>query len=243
MRRTTFSVDVEKDLHGEGYKGITFGLKKFEIICDKNKIMPVLFVTGDCVLKYPSIFKRLSKKGWEISFHGLTHRRFDDLSLEKKEDEIKKGLELWKKKLGFAPRGFRAPQHSIDEETLDLLEKYGFEYDSSYHPLNLVQLMFFPKKVGLWFKLFFSRLNEYKIIAKLKEKPTSSLLVPFVSLTMRIFPKWMLRFYLWKIKLFYKEPMFYAHSWDFIEMKESRIDRMFPSEKFINKLDYLMSIK
>jgi len=237
-----FSVDVEKDLHGRGYKSVTSGLKKFEKLCDKNNIKPVLFVTGDCVEKYPLIFKKLHKKEWEISFHGLTHKRFDEMSLKEKEEEIKKGLELWKKKLGFAPKGFRAPQHSIDNKTLDLVEKYGFEYDSSYHPLNLVQLMFFPKKLGLWFRLFFSRLNGYNIRPKLKEKPTSALLIPFVSLTLRLFPRWLIYCYVKTLKIFYRNPVFYAHSWDFIEMKESRTDRMFPSEKFINKLDYIMSI-
>ena len=238
-----FSVDVEKDLHSNSYESVTSGLKKFEEICYKNKIKPILFVTGDCVSKYPGIFKRFHKKGWDISFHGLTHKRFDDMSYEDKAMEIKRGVELWKKKLGFAPKGFRAPQHSIDKATLDLLEKYGFEYDSSYHPLNLLQLLFFPKKIRLWFRLFFSRLNKYQIRKSLIERPASALLIPFVSLTIRVFPRWMLRFYVWLIKLLYKEPIFYAHSWDFIEMKESKIDRMFPHDKFIAKLDYLMGIK
>ena len=163
MSKITFSVDVEKDLHSNSYESITSGLKKFEELCDKNDIKPILFVVGDCVLRYSGLFKRLHNKGWDISFHGLTHRRFDELDYKEKEEEIKKGVELWKKKLGFKPRGFRAPQHSIDDDTLDLLEKYGFEYDSSYHPLNLLQLVFFPKKAGLWFKLFFSGLNKYKI--------------------------------------------------------------------------------
>lgn len=242
MKKIIFSIDVEKDLHGNSYRGVTEGLKIFEKLCAKHKIKPILFVTGDCIIRYSKLFKRLAGKGWDISFHGLTHNRFDEMSYSEKENEIKKGVEMWKKKLGFKPKGFRAPQHSIDNKTLDLLEKYEFKYDSSYHPLNLLQLLFFPKKIGLWFKLFFSRLNEYKIRNNLNERTLSSLLIPFVSLTIRVFPRCILYVYVKLISVVYKNPMFYAHSWDFIEMKESKIDRWFSHDKLINKFDYVMSI-
>ena len=124
------------------------------------------------------------------------------------------------------------------EEILEVLKKYGFEYDSSFTPLNLLQFFFFPKKIGLNFKSFFSPLNEYKIRLGLKEKPVASLLVPFVSLSFRIFPLFLLRAFVFKIKLFYKNPVFYAHSWDFISLKDSRIDNLFPSEKMAARYYY-----
>ncbi len=242
MKNMIISVDVERDLHGKSYLGITEGLVRLEKLCDKYKIKPVLFVTGECIEKYPKIFKKLARKGWEISFHGTSHERFDEMSYIGKENEIKKGISIWKNKLGLKPKGFRAPQHSIDNDTLDLLEKYGFEYDSSYFPLNLLQLIFFPKKIRLWFKGSFSRLNEYKIRSNLKEIPTSSFIIPFVSLTIRVFPKWLIYAYVNLIKMFYRKPVFYAHSWDFIELKKSRIDNMFSHKRFLSNLEYLFKI-
>lgn len=241
--KTIFSIDVEPDLHDKKDRSINEGLKKLKEISDKNNIKPVLFVVGSLIPKHSSLFKELKQEGWEISCHGYSHKRFDEMTYEEKEEEIKKCISVWKKYLNSKPKGFRAPQHSIDSQTLDLLEKYKFKYDSSYSPLNFLQLIFFPKKFTHWLKIAFSPLNVYKIRPNLEEIPVSSLLIPNVSLTFRILPKILLRFYFWLIKLFYKRPVFYAHSWDFIELPRSRIDRKFSHKKFIDKLNYLMSLE
>ncbi len=236
----TYTIDVEPDLHNLKYKGITKGLKTAEKLFDKYNIKPILFVTCDCIKKYPEIFKNLSKKGWEISLHGFKHERFDTLSYKEKEIQIKKSINCFKKYLGKKPTGFRAPQHSIDKETLDLLEKYNFKYDSSFAPLNFLQLIFFPKKIFPWFKQFFSPINPYKIRENLIEKPVSSLLFPFVSLLLRISPKFLLLVYVKLIRLIYKNPVFYCHSWDFIKVEHSRIEKLFSHEKFIKNLKYII---
>ncbi len=240
MSKIIFSIDVEEDLHGFGDRGIKEGLVKFEKLCDEHGIKPTLFVVGWLVKKHRILFKRLSRKGWEISVHGFSHKRFDEMPYYEKEEEIKKCVSVWKKELGFKPKGFRAPQHGIDNETLGLLDKNGFEYDSSYTPLNLLQLLFFPLRFGLWIKLFFSPINKYKIHGKLEEKPCSALLIPFVSLTLRVFPKWLLWCYVKVLKLFYKNLVFYAHSWDFVSLPESRIDRLFGHKRFIEHLGHVM---
>ncbi|PIN90881.1 hypothetical protein COU60_00875 [Candidatus Pacearchaeota archaeon CG10_big_fil_rev_8_21_14_0_10_34_76] len=238
-----FSIDVEPDLHTGKFDGITIGLSIFEGLCDKHNIKPTLFVTGTCIQEHPDIFTKLKKKGWDISSHGFSHKRFDEMSFSEKEDELKSVLKLFKNKLKMVPKGFRAPQHSIDSDTLDLLEKYGFEYDSSYTPLNLLQLFFFPSRFKKWLGNFISPLNPYKIRKNLIEIPTSSLIIPFVSLTVRIFPKSLIRIYLYKLRWFYKEPVFYAHSWDFIKLNESKVDSAFSHKRFIKNLDYLMSLQ
>ena len=238
-----FTVDVEKDLHTGETLGITQGLKRFEKICDKNNIKPILFVTGEVLEKHPRIFKGLQEKDWEISSHGFTHSRFDEMTYPEKEEEIRRCINSFKKYLGKNPKGFRAPQHSIDEQTLDLLEKHGFEYDSSYTPLNKFQFLFFPKKLKLNLKGFFSPLNPYRIRKNLLERPPASFGIPFVSLTIRVLPKPIIKIYLLLLKLLYDKPIFYAHSWDFIELKQSKIDRKFSHNTLLNKIDYLMKLK
>jgi hypothetical protein len=238
-KNLVLTVDVEKDLHSNTYKGVTEGLKNLEGICGR-KTKPILFVTADCIKKHPQIFKKLANKGWEISLHGLTHSRFDELSDSEKEFEIKESIKIFRKFLGISPKGFRAPQHSIDEKTLDLLQKYNFDYDSSYTPLNLLQFVFFPSKIALNTKLFFSPINKYYIRSKLKERPCSSILIPFVSLTIRILPVWMSQAYVTLIKSLYREPIFYAHSWDFIKQPESKIDMLFSHQSLLTKLEKLI---
>lgn len=239
-KKLIYTVDVELDLHDNGNRSVSQGLLRFEKICDKHKVKPVLFVVGGIVKKNKKILKRLSKKGWDISLHGYSHIRFDDLSYKEKEQEIKKSLEVFKKELGIKPKGFRAPQHSFDSETLDLLQKYGFEYDSSYFPLNLMQLAFFPKRLENWFKGFFSKTSCYEIKPGLKEIPTSSFILPYVSLVFRILPIWKIKMMRFFIRLIYEKPMFYCHSWDFVDLPESRIDKLIGHDKFLDKLDKIM---
>jgi len=240
MPKITFTIDVEPDLHTGQYVGITKGLEKAEEIFDKYKIKPILFVTCDCIEKHPRIFQRLKKKGWEISLHGYRHKRFDSMSKEESEHAIKKAVSCFQKLLKIKPKGFRAPQHSIDSKTLDLLEKYNFEYDSSYAPLNFLQLIFFPKKLSLWAEQAFSPRNRYKIRKNLTEIPCSSICIPLTSLTFRILPVFILRAYIFFIKKLYKEPIFYCHSWDFIKVKGSRIEKYFNHDKFIKKLSKIL---
>lgn len=240
FNKVIYSIDVERDIHKKSSEGVTKGLKEFEKLCDRNKILPVLFVTGEILEEHPQVFRRFMKKGWEISAHGYSHSRFDDMSKRKKEDEIKKILAVWRKHLGSRPLGFRAPQHSIDEETLDLLNKHGFVYDSSYAPLNFLQLLFFPKRLRNFRENFFSSISNYKIRPNLYEVPVSAILVPYVSLTVRILPLWLLKFYVRTLNVFYKEIMFYAHSWDFIPLPDSKIDKLFNHKIFILKLSELM---
>ncbi len=234
-----FTIDVEPDLHTNKNLGIKKGLKEFEKLCDKHKIKPILFIVSSTIKENKNIYKHFSKKGWELALHGYSHKRFDDFSYEEKEQEIQKSIKEFKKYLKITPKGFRAPQHSIDKETIQLLQKYGFEYDSSFTPLNFLQFIFFPKRPKSAFYLFFSKPFPHKI-NNLQEIPVVSLILPPVSLIVRIFPKWLLYFYFKSLKLISKKPVFYAHSWDFIGLKNSKIDKWFPHTKFIKKLDYIM---
>lgn len=244
----TWSVDVELDLHAEvpsgGGKdlGVSVGLKRFEKICDRHGVKPVLFVVGSLVRKHRVLLKRLARKGWDISCHGFSHRRFDDLSLMKKRRELENCRNVWKKELGFFPKGFRAPQHSVDTETLDLLEELGFEYDSSMTPLNVLQLVFFPSRLQNWWDHFWSSTGVLRVRKGLVERPVAGLGVGFVSLLVRVLPVWMLHLFVWKLSLFYDETMFYAHSWDFVEQRGSRIDKKWGHDLFLEKLDRLMEV-
>ena len=240
MSKLVISIDVEPDLHSGKYLGITQGLKEAEQIFKKHKIKPILFVTCDCIEKYPKIFQEYLKKGWEISLHGYQHKRFDDLTKAQKKEQIQKSLKCFKEQLKIKPKGFRAPQHSIDNETLDLLEENGFKYDSSSTPRNFLQLLFFPSRMSSWFRDFFSPVNPRKIRKNLIERPTASFIIPFVSLPVRISYLFSRGLYFF-LNLTRKEIIFYCHSWDFIKLPNSKIDKAFSHKRFIQNLDKLLS--
>jgi len=240
MSKIIFTIDVEPDLHTGRYFGVTQGLKRAEEIFSKKGIKPILFITCDCLEKHKKLFQKLNKKGWEISLHGFSHIRFDSLFLQEKEEQIKRAVSCFQKNLKIKPKGFRAPQHSIDNPTLDLLEKYNFQYDSSYTPLNFLQLLFFPTKLKLWIRHFFSPRKPYKIKENLIERAPSSFFLPFTSLTIRVLPMPCLEIYIWLLKKIYKQPIFYCHSWDFIRLKGSKVDRIFPTKVFQRKLSKIL---
>ena len=237
MSKISITFDTEPDLHTNEYISINQGIPRILLILDKYHIKATFFTTCDCIEKYPRVFQNLKKQGHEIALHGYRHVRFDELSSLEKEEQIEKSIKCFKKYLNISPKGFRAPQLSIDEFTLNLLEKYNFKYDSSYAPLDFLLLLYYPKKFKLWIKQFFSPKQKYKIRRKLYEIPTSAFFIPFVSIMFRVFPPKLIQIYFNILKCFNKEISFYKHSWDFIDIPQSKISRTWSKEKIIKNLD------
>ena len=233
------SLDVEPDLHSGGFLSITKGMKIVSSILKKHNVKATFFTTCDCIEHYPEIFRELEREGHEIALHGYRHTRFDDLTIKEREESIRKSLDVFNKYLKRKPKGFRAPQHSINKSTLEILEKYDIKYDSSKTPLNLMQVILFPRRIKLNLIGFFSRPYIYKI-GNIYEIPTTSLLMPFVSIIIRAFPRWMQKAYIRCIDIIFRNKVFYAHSWDFIEIPKSRIDRRFSHEKVISNFDFMI---
>ena len=86
---------------------------------------------------------------------------------------------------------------------------------------------------GSCIKLFLEKFNNYPEPEKISADEILKYLLTFTTRNTR-------KQHHSAIKLFYKNPVFYAHSWDFISLKDSRIDNLFPSEKMIRKIDKIM---
>jgi carbamoyltransferase len=76
----------------------------------------------------------LLRAGHNIACHGLRHRYLNQVSLAEKQEEIVSGKAKIENTLGVACLGFRASGYSLDYESLELLCKAGFKYDSSVFP-------------------------------------------------------------------------------------------------------------
>lgn len=69
--------------------------------------------------------------GHEIALHGYTHCENEFVCApEKQEEYLKKGLTIMEE-AQFTVKGFRAPCLQTTSETLNILQKYNFVYDSS----------------------------------------------------------------------------------------------------------------
>lgn len=105
-------------------------------LLDKYKMKATFFVLGAVAKDHPDLIEEIYNKGHEIACHAYSHKTLYELGREGFEKEIIKSLELIGK---YNPIGFRAPSFSINNETkwaFDILEKYGFKYDSSIFPIK-----------------------------------------------------------------------------------------------------------
>jgi len=133
------------------------------------------------------------------------------------------------KKYGFAINGYFIIGSPIQtkedlEKTVRFIENNKIDY------LSIATATPFPGS-DWW---------EYAKKLGLVEIPATSFLLPFVSITIRILPRFILRIYLRLLSVFFKHIVFYAHSWDFIELKESKIDKLVSYNKFMNKFDSVL---
>lgn len=134
MKTCMVSIDVEEDLN-ETAK--TFqGVEKLDSILSqfqKFNISATLFTTGEVLERYTDLILEWSKVH-EIACHGYYHVPLYELSIPEREKQLDDFCQLYGKILGQQPKGFRAVQHTIDNAQIELLEKFGFVYDSSVVP-------------------------------------------------------------------------------------------------------------
>jgi len=202
----------------------------------KYNIKATFFVTGIILEKNPSIISRIRQEGHEIGCHGYSHKRFDELPIYDKVGEIRDFLTLSSKNK-IKVYGFRAPQFSIDKETLDVLKEYNLKYDSSYAPGSFAQILFFPNKILRLLKLIFSPNKIYYHTNDLKEIPASSFIFPISTFSLRYFPQIIFRMLVALSSISRNEIVFLSHSWDFedkkILVKLEKFIRLFDKEAFV----------
>lgn len=108
-------------------------------VLKKHDVKATFFVLGIVAEKYPDYVKSIFEEGHEIGSHAYTHTEVYNLGKEKFEEELKLSTSLLKSITHEQPLGFRAPCFSVNQSTswvFELLEKYGYRYDSSIFPIK-----------------------------------------------------------------------------------------------------------
>lgn len=239
-----FSVDVERDLHSNALEGITRGIPRIETLLDKHGIKATFFVTAELFEKFPAIFKRLHNKGHEIALHSYNHRRYDLMSYKEKKQDLIMSIRAYKRLFGHAPGGFRAPQHSLDDDALSLLKGYGFSYDSSTVPFNIMLLRHLLKRgsdKAMILRNFFSKTRPHKMKNGLVEIPRTALLLALGGFELKVYPKFINKIIALKLHLLRIPLVFTMHSWDMIKIKGSRTSALCNPKEFEEKLSAFIS--
>ena len=112
------------------------GFRNLLSFLDRNRIRATMFaIAGDLEDgEKRECLEEAVRRGHEIASHTVTHPRLRQLGEEDKRREIAESREKLQSALRVDVRGFRAPGYDIDRECLELLDVYGYRYDSSVFP-------------------------------------------------------------------------------------------------------------
>jgi len=113
-------------------------------LLDKYNIKATFFVVGKDlkIQRNRKTVKLIKSKGHEIANHTMNHLQpFTSLSKNQKQIEIENGDKIISDVTGSKVSGFCTPGWDIDIETINLLENYGYVYDSSVFPSYYIPLL------------------------------------------------------------------------------------------------------
>ena len=102
-----------------------------------NSPKATFFILGWLAKRVPQLIKEIHARGHEVASHGYNHQ----LCILETEDHLKHDLisskELLENIIGKPVHGYRAPNFSINDRILRLIENSGYSYDSSYNSFTL----------------------------------------------------------------------------------------------------------
>lgn len=130
--RVFFTIDMEQDCPPflNTYRGITEGTPRLLDLFAKENTPATFFTTGDVARRYPKIVEQIVAAGHELGCHGDTHERFDHMTSDQAEAEIKNSTKTLRR---FYPvKSFRAPNLMFPNEYLKFLEAENYQLDSSH---------------------------------------------------------------------------------------------------------------
>lgn len=103
-------------------------------VLDKNSTKGTFFMLGWVVERSPDLVKTVHARGHEIAAHGFAHDSIYDLSPAKFQSDVAKSKCMLEDLTGVEVIGYRAPNFSITDWAIDVLQELGFSYDSSLYP-------------------------------------------------------------------------------------------------------------
>ncbi len=106
------------------------GVPRLLRLLDRAGIRATFFVPGYTAERWPEAVRSIRDAGHEIAHHGYLHESSRGASLADQEARLLRGLEALDAVAGIRPVGYRAPMWELGHETLGLLARHGFRYDS-----------------------------------------------------------------------------------------------------------------
>ncbi len=110
--------------------GNRVGIFRIMQALEKHGIRPTVAVNAAVAVRYPSLIKECTQRGWEIMANGLDmdHLHHGGLAVDDEKKLIDTTLDILRKASGQAVRGWLSPAKSESAATLDLLGAAGLDY-------------------------------------------------------------------------------------------------------------------
>jgi peptidoglycan-N-acetylglucosamine deacetylase len=136
----TWDFDTQSGLIQRGLTSPTpmsrgeFGLIGTQRILSMTKergLKTTFFIPGFTIESHPAACDAVVEAGHEVGAHSWAHIPPADQSRAEEEADMERAHAQIEKIWGRKPVGYRSPSWDLSENTIDLLEKQGFLYDSS----------------------------------------------------------------------------------------------------------------
>lgn len=115
----------------QGVYGARIGVPKILETLKEAGVPATFFIPGWTVENHADRAEMVLKAGHEIGHHSYSHAWIDPAYPEQEVEEMERGLDALKRVLGVVPKGYRSPAGETSDNTIRLLAKHGFLYDSS----------------------------------------------------------------------------------------------------------------
>lgn len=107
------------------------GVPRLLALLAEFEIRATFFIPGHTARWFPAAVPAVLAGGHEIGHHGYLHEPPARLSPAEEEDALALGIQEIERQAGLRPTGYRAPLWQPSMHTIGLLEREGFEFDSS----------------------------------------------------------------------------------------------------------------
>ena len=117
--------------------GAQEGLPRILALLDRYQIPSSFFIPAVSAILHPEMIPAILKSGrHEIGVHGWIHEFVPPLAAGEEERLLNQAIDYLTKATGKKPVGYRAPSWAFSADTLGLIRKAGFLYDSSLQAMD-----------------------------------------------------------------------------------------------------------
>lgn len=113
-----------------GEYGARVGVPRLLALLRAYGLPATFFIPGHTVESFPEEVAAILADGHEVAHHSYAHVDPSEQSPAEERRDMERALEALRR-IGVQPAGYRSPSADLSGQTLELLEEYGFRYDSS----------------------------------------------------------------------------------------------------------------